>query len=89
MTEEIEWHQQQAVLAIDDYVESEFDECFRQHWNSSAYKGCECNDDFKKSAAVFVDDYVEMLSKLKAMVEALPDGRELMITVSEEEDEVV
>lgn len=76
-------------MDIDNYVESEFDECFRMHWNSSAYKGCECNNDFKRSAVGFVDDYIEVLNRLKEMVETLPPGRDPMVTVSEEEDEVV
>jgi len=89
MANEIEWHEQQTIRDIDSYVEREFSEDFRQHWYSTAYKGCECNDDFKRSAAVFVDDYFEMLNRLKEMVEALPSGRDSMITESEEVDEVV
>ncbi len=89
MANEIEWHEQQAIRNIDSYVEREFSECFRQHWYSSAYKGCECNDDFKGSAIAFVDDYLEMLNRLKEMVETLPSGTDFMITVSEEENEVI
>jgi len=84
----IEWHQQEEIQAIDDYVEREFSECFRKHWNS-AYEGCECNDDFKRSVAVFVDDYLEMLNRLKEMAETLPGGRDRTIAVDDEEDEVV
>ena len=72
--DEIEWHQQVAILAIDGYVEVEFSENFRKHWYSVAYKGSECNDDFKRFAVGFVDDYLEMLNRLKGMVEALPGG---------------
>lgn len=86
---EIEWHQQPAILAIDDYVEVEFSECFRKHWYSSAYQGSECNDDFKRFAVGFVDDYLEMLNRLKEMVEALPGGRDYTITVSDEEEKGV
>jgi len=89
MASEIEWHEQQAIRDIDSYVEREFSECFRQHWYSAAYKRCECNDDFKATATAFVDDYLEMLNRLKEMVNDLPGGRDFMITVSEEEDEVV
>lgn len=87
--DEIEWHQQAAILAIDGYVEVEFSECFRKHWYSVAYKGSECNDDFKRFAVGFVDDYLEMLNRLKEMVEALPEGRDRTITASDEEDEVI
>ncbi len=88
--DEIEWHQQEAILAIDGYVEVEFSESFRKHWYSVAYKGSECNDDFKSFAVGFVDDYLEMLNRLKEMVEALPTGRDRTIAiVDEEEDEVV
>ena len=83
--DEIEWHQQASILAIDGYVEVEFSESFRKHWYSVAYKGSECNDDFKRFAVGFVDDYLEMLNRLKEMVEALPGGRDRTITVSEEE----
>jgi len=85
----IEWHQQEEIQAIDEYVEREFSEDFRKHWYSTAYKGCECNDDFKRSVAVFVDDYLEMLNRLKEMAEALPGGRDRTIAVDDEEDEVV
>jgi len=87
--DEIEWHQQAAILAIDSYVEVEFSDCFRKHWYSVAYAGSECNDDFKSFAVGFVDDYLEMLNRLKEMVEALPGGRDRTITVSDEEDEVI
>ncbi len=84
----IEWHQQEEIQDIDDYVEREFSECFRKHWNST-YEGSECNDDFKRAAVGFVDDYLKMLNRLKEMVEALPTGRDRTIAVDEEEDEVV
>jgi len=86
--DEIEWHQQAAILAIDGYVEVEFSESFRKHWYSVAYNGSECNDDFKNFAVGFVDDYLEMLNRLKEMVEALPEGRDRTVS-DEEEDEVV
>lgn len=86
----IEWHEQDEIRDIDDYVEREFSSDFWKHWCSTAYKGCECNDDFKKSVAAFVDDYIDILNRLKEMAEALPEGRDRTIAVDdEEEDEVV